>query len=448
MNTLKSVCLSWLVVTGGLAGASGQSSPTNINPALLYYQAFLVTPDLSEADHDFLWTKEWQGQQLPEQFGKIMVGYDNEFRLLRQAARATVPCDWGVDMTEGPATLLPHLARTKAVLLTARFRARWALQQGRQADALEDLVAAFVLGRNVARDGTLVSTLVQQAMEAIDCQSVAELFGQFSTENLQRLLDGLDAAPARRTVADCVATEGAFYRDWMLRRIQELQQTNPGDEAKVMAGIHELFSDMLNSQEKPEDPQPGQTRMSGSTSQVQAGMGPHNDSRNANARERLNQAAGGTSAGVVKLVRELEPFEEQLALALALPHGEFEGRLEQLKAEVQRSSNPLLSLVFPSWEYVRSRELRSLMNLVMVRAAVGYKLRGQAGLQSATDPWGQGPFELQRFVFQGVDRGFELKSACRVNGWQEMMIFVEKVGPPFYVNGKLVGQARPATYPK
>ena len=47
--------------------------------------------------------------------------------------------------------------------------------------AREDLVAAFVLGRNVARDGTLISTLVQLAMEAIDCWTVAELFGQFST---------------------------------------------------------------------------------------------------------------------------------------------------------------------------------------------------------------------------------------------------------------------------
>jgi hypothetical protein len=217
MKTLNSICWSLLVVAGVSAGASGQPCATNINPALLYYQAFLVAPDLSEADHDYLWTKEWHGQVLPERFGKIMAGYDNEFRLVRQAARSTVPCDWGINMSEGPATLLPHLARTKAVLMTAKFRALWALQSGRQADAREDLVAAFVLGRNVARDGTLISTLVQRAMEAIDCWTVAEVFGQFSTENLQQLLEGMDAAPARRTGADCVPTERAFFQDWVLR---------------------------------------------------------------------------------------------------------------------------------------------------------------------------------------------------------------------------------------
>ena len=448
MNALKSICLSLLVVAGVSAGASGQPSATNINPALLYYQAFLVAPDLSEADSDFLWTKEWKGQQLPERFGQIMAGYDNEFRLMRQAARSTVPCDWGIDMSEGPATLLPHLARTKAVLLTAKFRALWALQHGRQADAREDLVAAFVLGRNVARDGTLISTLVQRAMEAIYCSAVAELFGQFSTENLQQLLQGMDAGPARRTGADCVPTERAFFQDWVLRRIQELQQANPGDDAKVMAGIHDLFASTLYLQKETAEPQPGQTRMAGSTGPVPTALVRMDSSQPGNWWERLTQAAGGTSAGMVKLIRDLESFDQPLALAVALPYGEYESGMEQLKIEMQRSPNPLPSLLLPAWDHVRSKELRALMNLAMVRAAVEYKLHGLAAMQRVTDPWGQGPFEFQRFVFQGVDRGFELKSACRVNGWQEVLIFVEKEGPPFYVDGRIAGQARPTTYPK
>jgi hypothetical protein len=447
MRTLP-IYLSLLVLAGALAGARGQSSATNINPALLYYQAFLVAPDLSPADSDFLWTKEWQGQQLPERFGKIMAGYDNEFRLVRQAARSTVPCDWGIDMSEGPATLLPHLARTKAVLLAAKFRALWALQHGRQADAREDLVAAFVLGRNVARDGTLISTLMQRAMEAIDCWTVAEVFGQFSTENLQQLLEGMEAAPARRTGADCAPTERAFFQDWVLRRIQKLQQANPGDDAKVMAGIHDLFASTLYLQKETAEPQPGQTRMAGSTSPVPTALARMDSSQPGNWWERLTQAAGGTSAGMVKLIRDLESFDQPLARAVALPYGEYESGMEQLKVEMQRSPNPLPSLLLPAWDHVRSKELRALMNLAMVRAAVEYKLHGLAAMRSVTDPWGQGPFEFQRFVFRGVDRGFELKSACRVNGWQEVLIFVEKEGPPFYVDGRNAGQARPATYPK
>src|SRR2546429_641753 len=82
-----------------------------------------------------------------------------------------------------------------------------ALQQGRPADACDDLVAAFTLGRNASRDGTLISLLVQIAMEAIVCSSVAENFYEFPPDVLQRLMDGLDAAPVRGMVAASVPVE-------------------------------------------------------------------------------------------------------------------------------------------------------------------------------------------------------------------------------------------------
>jgi hypothetical protein len=448
MKAINSIFLASLIITASCVGASGQASTNNINPAQLYYQAFLVAPEVSEADHDYMWTNEWQGQHLPDRFGQLVAGFDNEFKLLRAAARSSAPCDWGIDMSEGPAVLLPHLARTKAVVLTARFRALWDFQQGRQADARDDLLAAFVLGRNAARDGTLVSCLVQQAMEMITCRHVAELFGRFSNDNLQQLLDGIEAAPAQQTVASCVATEGAFFRNWALRRIQELQQSNPGNDAKVMAGIREMFANALNPETEVQDAQPSQTRMSGSTQVAQLKSSLHDQSAQGDWWARLSQAAGGTSAGIVQLIRDLGTFEQKLASILALPAGEFEAQMSQFKADLQQSANPLPSLLLPPWEHVRARELRALANLAMIRAAIGFKLHGQSALQSVTDPWAQGPFAFQRFVFQGVDRGFMLTSAYPGNSWPESVIFVEKEGAPFYADGKNVGQARPRTYSK
>jgi len=68
-------------------------------------------------------------------------------------------------------------------------------------------------------------------------------------------------------------------------------------------------------------------------------------------------------------------------------------------------------------------------------------LHGEPGLQSVTDPCGQGPFAFERFVLEGVDRGFELKSAYEGRGFQEVLIFVEKDGPAFQVTGKNAGLA-------
>jgi hypothetical protein len=60
------------------------------------------------------------------------------------------------------------------------------------------------------------------------------------------------------------------------------------------------------------------------------------------------------------------------------------------------------------------------------------------------DPCGTGPFAFQRFVFEGVDRGFELKSAYAGRSYPTALIFVQKDGPPFYVQGPNIGKAIPS----
>src|SRR6516225_1358547 len=150
MKPLNLLCSFLLILSGPAAIAMDQSLRTDINPALRYYQAFLVAPDVSEADHDYLATNSLWSQVLPRKFGEIVSRYDSEFKLVRLAANSTAPCDWGVDMAEGPATLLPQLARCKAVMIAARYRVSWDLQHQRQAEARDDLLAAFTLARNVS----------------------------------------------------------------------------------------------------------------------------------------------------------------------------------------------------------------------------------------------------------------------------------------------------------
>jgi hypothetical protein len=416
---MKSVCLSLLLLTGTSIGESAETYRKDINPATQYYQAFILAPDLPQADRDYLFNNEWRGRKLPPRFGELVGRYDNQFKLVRRAAQATVPCDWGIDMSPGPMTLLPQLARNKAIAQTARLRAMWALQQGRPADARDDLLAAFALARNCSRDGTLIAALVQIAMESILCSAVAENFYQLSPEILQDLVDGFAAAPARGTIAACISTERVFFPDWMLARIQELQQATPGNDTKVMAGIRELWTSVQGSEE-------GQTNQPAS-----------------NRWEEVMKASGGTSEGVVKLLRALEPLYQQLSVIMALPLSEYEAQIKPFYAEVFQSKNPFVTEMFPALENCRAKEFAALVQLAMVRAAAEYKSHGEAGWQSVADPCGQGPFAFERFVFEGVDRGFQLKSTYAGRRFQEGLIFVEKDGPPFQVMGKNAGLALP-----
>jgi hypothetical protein len=411
--------LSLLVVGAVMACAQGESFRTDINPALLYGRAFLLAPDLSTADSDYLLNNNWQGQHLPERAGKLLAQYDNEFKLVRQAGHSTVPCDWGIDMSDGPATLLPGLARVKAVAVAAKLRVPWHLQNGREADACDELLAVFALARNVSRDGTLISALVQIASEAINCSTIAANFGRFSPETLKQLADGIDALPARRTVADCLPTEKAVFLDWTRRKMLELRQQSPGDDAKVMEGIHQLF-DGLEAQQEAET----------------------------NLWQRISQAAGGTSEGVLKLLHEREQIYEQTVPLFSLPYREYQNQVKVFTEEIEKSANPFLKESVPAFLKSRQREFRVLATLAMVRAAIEYKLHGESGLNSVSDPCGEGPFAFQRFAFEGVDRGFELKSDYNVDKNIAVLIFVEKEGPPFQVGGNYPGQALPRATPQ
>ena len=414
MKLTKSIGFSMLLMVGAVFTARSDDFRADINPALRYYQAFILAPDLAPTDRDYVFDREWRGQKLPERFGTIITRYDTQFKVIRQAAHATVPCDWGVDMTPGPATLLPHLSRCKEIVRVARLRTMWSLQNGRPAKARDDLIAGLALARNSSEDGTLISTLVQIAGENIVCSAVAENFYQFSPEILKQLEAGFEAAPARTTVANCMVAENALFLDWLVGKIVELQRKHPGDDAKVMAETRDLITSLDN-------PEGGQTN------QPQQ-----------NLWSQVTKAAGGTSEGIIKLLHN--NLYKRLPTIMALPLRDYEDQIKQFDSEVQNSANPFVALTFPSIMKCRAKEFAALAELAMVRAGVEYKLNGEAGLKGVTDPCGQGPFELQRFKFQGVDRGFELKSAYNGRGFQEVLIFVEKDGPPFHVAGAKAGE--------
>jgi len=411
MKTLKFLYLAVALAGGAALGADSQPAAVTINPAQLYYQAFLVAPiAVSNEEMDYTYSKAGLSQPLPERFADLVASYDPQFNLVRQAARSTVACDWGLDMSQGPAAPLPHLARAKAVSQAARLRVRWHLEHGRQAEACEELLATLVLARNLPADGLLISTLVEMAMEAILCNSVAQNYGLFSADSLERLAKGFESPPARHTVAQCMATEKALFHDYAINKIRELQKQHAGNDAKVMEEVGKLF-------------------------------GFETDRTGNDLWTRLKQASDGTSEGVIALLQEREKYGPKLMAVLTLPYAEYRGRLQDLETETGTSPNPLVSQTLTSIARARSRELRILATLGMVRAAIEYRVRGEPGFQSVTDPCGSGPFAFRRFVFEGVDRGFELKSVYDVDGNKGLLIFVEKPGTPFRIDGPKAGTA-------
>jgi hypothetical protein len=297
----------------------------------------------------------------------------------------------------------------------ARIRVMWELQHNQQAEARDELLAAMALARNISHDGTIISVLVQVAMEAIASSTVAENFGKFSPETLQQFIEGLNALPARGTVAASMQTEKLYFHDWLVRKVMEIKADSAGDESKAMAAIHKLV--------------------------VGVDGGDEADKSRPDVWTRVLTASGGTSDGFLNLLNRQSQYKDRFAAITALPYAEFESQYAALTNEVGKSMDPFLFL--PALEKARARELRIDATLAMVRAAMEYKLHGDAGLQAVNDPCGQGPFGFERFFFNGVDRGFKLTSGYDINGNKALLIFVESQGPAFRVDGPHAGEPLP-----
>src|SRR5439155_26403017 len=133
------------------------------------------------------------------------------------------------------------------------------------------------------------------------------------------------------------------------------QKDNPGNDAKVMVGISKLVS----SFESPGD---------GPSSKPEFRFS-----------DEVASAAGGRSAGVLKLLHDEAALYQRLHRVVALPLREYEEQMRPLLAEIQNTSNPLVRMTFPVFEKCRPKEFAVQAASAMVQAAIEYKLRGDEG---------------------------------------------------------------------
>ena len=83
-----------------------------------------------------------------------------------------------------------------------------------------------------------------------------------------------------------------------------------------------------------------------------------------------------------------------------------------------------------------------MVRMEMLRGAAAFKRGGMDALKAVQDPLIGGPFEFSRVKYEGEDRGFQLKSNEPFRDFDEVMIFLEKPGKHFHLDGKNAGTSR------
>lgn len=382
---LSAVLLSAKLAATGATGELGGVAPReDINPALLYWQAFDRRVELP-ADLRKEMFAEPPTLALTEAEPHI-AKYDVMFECLHRAAQMRVPCDWGSDPADGPGAYIPNLVTLRRTAQLLPVRVHYAIEAGRAQRAVEDAMAILVLGRHTGRAQTLVPTMIGMSIESLALKTVADHFQQLDRAALKSLESQLDAAPARATVKEAMATERTRFLDWMITRLEAVRAEHGGDPAQAFEECRAAMERILDQE----------------------------------IRNALDPA-GRSLDQMIALCRAARPVYDWLQPILsakpdqlALEHEEFQRKIGALK-------NPLVEALVPNILKARQTELRLDAHLAMIRAAIAFRSGGEAAFRQIRDPFGDGPFILRR-LGSGEHAPFELSSSLREPGEREVAL--------------------------
>jgi hypothetical protein len=321
------------------------------NAALKYWQAFALMPRFDEAQQAILTERD---RPLDKAAHKLIEDGKNSLANLHRGAELR-QCDWGLNLLEdGIEALLPHLSKARELANLGLLRARWNFEQRKFQAGLDDVGDVLTLCRHVGTDGTLISLVVQMAIEQASIELTARYLPAFDAEDHRRLAARLDALPPGGTISAAVLMERETAAKWMMR---QLRAQNYGVNHALEAAV---------------------------------------------------RAAGGP-AGPTKQLEELIANYEELARIAALPRDQFETKWAAAQKKLE--GNAFARQLLPALDKVYDAAERNRTVWALLHAAHAVAQGGPDRLKDFPDPVGSGAFEYREFP-----GGFELKSKLVYKG--------------------------------
>jgi hypothetical protein len=354
-----------LGVPSGPAPADEPPDP-GANAALEYWQAFATLPAFPDDVQNRL-NAECLTMPLNGQARDMVAKADYALDKMRRGA-ALRDCDWGIDCGEGIYVRLPQGPAARVLSALACLRARIRFEEGRNAEALDDIVAAMTLGRHLSREGGLIVVLLGYQVEQRMIDVLAAYLPKLDAGTVKALKTRLDALPPYTSQAAMLRECEEKTLDWFIRKVKE---------AKGREGLLDLLGFVGASEGEGRDP---------------AGV----------ARAFLDQC-GGTAEGVIRLAEEVRPCYELMAKKIELPPDQFEK--EFARESTKRSGNPVFKVFFPALPKCRRAQARVDVRRALLSAAFDAQAAGRDALKDHPDPIAGGPLEYTAFA-----GGFELRS--------------------------------------
>jgi hypothetical protein len=269
------------------------------------------------------------------------------------------------------------------------LRARIRFEEGKSAEAVDDLVAAMTLGRHVSLTGTNIMLLVGFAIENLAIETLAHDLPKLDAGLIKDLTTRLNALPTGMNSAMSTKTEERFFLDWFIRKAKGAK-----DKETLVTAL-----DFINNE--PE----GKPR--GSVNKARAFI----------------DECGGTPEGVLRVAEETRASYERTVMMLSQPLDQFEKQFESEAAK--NSANPVYKYFFPAVVNVRRAQARIDTRRALLRTALAVKLAGLDALKNHPDPVVGGPFE-----YVPIPDGFELRSKLKARDNKPVTLTVGRQQTP------------------
>jgi RNA polymerase sigma factor (sigma-70 family) len=288
---------------------------------------------------------------------------------MMQRGSARPRCDWTTDFERGIDIPYTRADGARALSSRACLRIRMRFEEGKSADAIDDLIAALTLARHVSLDGTLDSLRAGQDIEQRMGEALALYLPKLDVGAIKILKKRLAALPAGGSVTTATTRMGENLLDWIVGEVKEAP-----DRDSLLAFLTQLCGDKRESAEK----------------------------RLAQGKVFL-QECGGTAKGVTQRAEQLRPGLARLAKKLDLPPKQV--KKEWDREEKELAGTPVFKLFAPVLHNIRIRQAQADVRRALLSAALAVRLDGQDALKKHPDPLAGESFEYT--AFKG---GFELRS--------------------------------------
>jgi hypothetical protein len=377
------------IATGG-GGEAKEVWGTTPNAAVIYWQAFSAMPELTEEESK-LYAEAVAGKvaaSAPE-LQPILARYTTALSEMYRAGTVK-PCDWNLDINAGPGLLLPHLQKARDLARAATLRAGARFETGQVDEAIDDVFATVTMGRAGDANPTLISMLVDYAIERLATDALAKNLGKLNPEQLDRVTEMLASLPAAATIDECMRWEERIFVDWFDRKVKAVIAES-GDKQ----GGYELLEKICVDLGMEFPPKTGDA--DGKVAKSPQWL------RDVTPQEILGSI--GQLRADYRQIRALLNDEQGRADAIAKFEADLKSR-SQTESDSERRKYYFSGLALPSLTSVCKRIDERNERLRLLGLAIEYRRGGDKGLEGADG-----------IDFEKFEDGFQIRSR-RVDGAQ------------------------------